>query len=175
MLYKPAEQAVFQVMVIEYMVVPCDLYFAQFLLCWGCSKRFIFSWSQLKTCWTVIRAQSEQSLQKINSWSLTHSFFKNALCSFVMSVSEKFADIFFHKFLNLFSNFLSTITKRYAELTFFHRWVTATDDVFSLYWTERRTNHSLIGEAACEGNPAGAATTRALGWNSLFLLNLIPF
>jgi len=53
MFYKPAEQAIFQVVVMAYMVVPWDLRLAQFLLCWVCSKRVIFSWSQLKTCWTV--------------------------------------------------------------------------------------------------------------------------
>ena len=48
------------------------------------------------------------------------------------------------------------------------------DDVLRLLSPQIEANHFEIGEAACVGNLAGAATKRAREWNSLFLLNPNP-
>ena len=100
-----------------YMVVPCDLRLSQFLLCWWCSKRFIFSWSQLKTCWTVIRAKSEQFPLNISQLLIADTFI--FLKCFVLSSHvciRKICWYFFHKFLNLFSIFWAWSSKCHAEL-----------------------------------------------------------
>jgi len=117
--YKPAEQAIFQVMVIEYMVVPCDLRLAQFLLCWGCSKRVILSWSQLKTCWTVIRAQSEQSPLKISQLIADTFIFKKMLCA-LSSCLYPVLKLLEHDHKALCGTYLFFIGELPPPMTFFH-------------------------------------------------------
>jgi len=119
-------------MVIEYMVVPCDLRLAQFLLCWGCSKRVILSWSQLKTCWTVIRAQSEQSPLKISQLIADTFIFKKMLCALSSCLYPKNLLIFFSQILKsvlkllehdhkaLCGTYLFFIGELPPPMTFFH-------------------------------------------------------